>query len=151
MSDFGGPQTSHDARESRGQMSRALRELRDHAKQVGKARSDAEHLYKREHAKAHLQIDAPNAEKREAQAYLWELPDAARDAGLRIAQAGGMGDHMPTTVGEVRHMRDRLQVIEDHAKSVAYDAKEEYGPFTEELRMVRQERDQAAYGLQETA
>lgn len=144
------PQTSHEAAIARINLRDHVRGLRDHAKRVGKARADAEHLYKREQAKAYLQIDGSNAEKRQGKAYEWPLPDAAKDAGLAIAQAGGLGDYMPTTVGEVRWMRDRLKVIEDHASAVAYDAKEEFDTFEEELRMVRQERDQEAYGEQVT-
>jgi chromosome segregation ATPase len=145
------PQTSHDATRTRIQMRSELRMLRDDAKQKAKAHADAEHLYKREQAKAFLVVEGSNAKEREANAYLWPLPPDAVEQGAAIAQAGGLGDYRPQQVGDVRWMRDRIKAIADHASAVAYDAKEEFDTFEEELRMVRQERGQEAYGMQETA
>lgn len=140
------PQVSYDATQARIALRNHIRGLRDDAKQRGKAHADADHLYKRELAKAHQQIDAPNAEKREAEAYQWELAPDVQEQGVRIAEAGGLGEYRPTTVGELRWMRDRIKVIADYFVSVAYDAKEEFGALQEELRMVRQEREQEAFG-----
>lgn len=145
------PQTSHDATETRIQMRGRLRQMRDDAKQRAKAHADSEHLYKREQAKALLVAEGRNKEEREANAYLWPLPPAASEQGQTIAEQGGLGAYQPETVGDCRWVRDRVKAIADHAAAVAYDAKEEFDTFEEELRMVRQEREQAAYGPQETA
>lgn len=144
------PQTSHEAASERARMAKTLRGLRDDAKQRSKAHADAEHLYKREQAKAYMQVEGPNEQKREGAAYQWEITEEAKASGLDIARAGGLGDYMPKTVGDCRWLRDRIKAIADHAAAVAYDAKEEFDTFEEELRMVRQERDQAAYGSQDT-
>ena len=145
------PQTSHDATETRLQMRGRLWQMRDDAKQRAKAHADAEHLYKREQAAAFLRSNETSDKKRESAAYLHELDDRAADQGQKIAEQGGLGAYRPETVGDCRWMRDRIKAIADHASAVAYDAKEEFDTFEEELRMVRQEREQAAYGLQETA
>ena len=140
------PHTSHDAAQAVEHMRRELDNRRTFAGNYAKALAKCEHVYKRERAKAYIQIDAPNAEKREAQAYQWPLPGDVKVEAAVVAESIGLDGYVPENVGDLRWLRDRSASLAETWRDRAFDARKDLEAYVMVAAMAKQE---AALGLTE--
>lgn len=138
------PHTSHDAAQMVDKLRSELDRRRTFAGQYANTLAKCEHIYKRERAKAYLQIEAPNAEKREAQAHEWLLHGDVKVEAAAVAEAMGLSGYAPQTVGELRWMRDRAKSLSETWRDRAFDAREDVKAYVMVAAMAKQE---AALGL----
>lgn len=140
------PHTSHDAAVAVEAMRRELDRRRTFAGKHANTRAKCKHLHKRERAKAHLQIEAPNAEKREAQANEWPLSGDVKVEAAAVAEAMGMDGYVPQTVGDLEWMRERSESLAETWRDRAFDARKDIEMWVMVAAMSKQE---AALGLTE--
>lgn len=133
------PHTSHDAAVAVEALRNELDRRRNFAGKHSNTLAKCEHIYKRERAKAHLQIDAPNAEKRESMAYEWQIDPDVRVEAAAVAEAMGLDGYGPTTVGELRWLRDRARSLAETWRDRAFDAREDVKAFVMVAAMAKQE------------
>ena len=136
------PQCAADAAEQLHTLQRELEQARTFARQYGTAADRAEHLYRRESAKAGVQIDAPNERTYKDLIHEWELPGPARADAAEVAGAMGLGDgQVVETVGELRWLRDRATRLADQWSATAYDRRNRVSAWMTVASMAKTEAE----------
>ena len=98
-----------------------LETARTYARQYGTAADRAEHLYRRESAKAWMHVEGRNADERNAAVHERELEGQALDESAQVAVAMGLDATPCRTVGELRWLRDRAVRLAEQWSATAYD------------------------------
>lgn len=120
------PHTSHDAAQQLHELSGVLDTRRREAVRLRAVRDAAEHLYRREQAKARLQAEGRNADDRASAVELHPLTAEVQVEGLTVARRlwSDAYDEAPTTVGDLRWLRDRAEGMAEGTSAAAYDARD---------------------------
>lgn len=137
------PQTAAVAAEQLHELGKELDNRRTNAKQYRNCRDRMEHLYKRSRSRALIDptLDGKNAPEREARAHEWPLDGDTRVEAGKVAEAMGLGETVPTTVGELRWLRDRAEGLAESASAAAYDMRDRLKGWMVVASWAKSERD----------
>ena len=138
------PQCAADAAEQLHALQRELEQARTFARQYGTAADRAEHLYRRESAKAWMRIEGKNKEERDAavhEARLLDLPGDGPEESGRLSEAMGLDGAPCETVGELRWLRDRATRLADQWSATAYDRRNRVSAWMTVASMAKTEAE----------
>lgn len=136
------PAHAADAAEQLHQLQVELEQARTFARQYGSAADRAEHLYRRESAKAWMRIDGRNKEERESAVHESRLGPDAQEDGRLVAEAMGLGEAQDVaTVGELRWLRDRASRLADEWSATAYDRRNRVSAWMTVASMAKSEAE----------
>ena len=123
-----------------------LETARTFARQYGTAADRAEHLYRRESAKAWMKVDGRNADERAGRVHEWPLTDDALTDSAEVAEASGMSATPCRTVGELRWLRDRAVRLAEQWSATAYDRRALISAWMTVASMAKSEAELAGQG-----
>jgi len=120
------PHTYQDAHEGTTQIRRERIRLRDEAEKHMILRSDFEDAYRKAKHRSIGRVGGKNAEEREANANLETLEsEVVRKVQAKLARAEWLVGWEPSTVGDLRWLRDRCDDAARSFANKAYDAIED--------------------------
>lgn len=115
------PNSAVEAAQALDALHQSLEQARTFARTYGTAADRAEHLYRRESAKAWMKVDGRNGDERAGRVHEWPLTDDALPDSAAVSEAMGLGGSPCRTVGELRWLRDRAVRLAEQWSATAYD------------------------------
>lgn len=143
---FTAPGNAAQAAEQLSDLLAKLEQARTYARSYGTAADKAEHLYRREKAKAAIVVDGPNADVRDGLIHQHKLDGEARQESAQVAEAMGLSAGSADTVGELRWLRDRAGRLAGEWSATAYDRRAAVGAWQTVVALVRSEAELAGVG-----
>ena len=137
------PHTAAEAADQLNDLAKMLADARSHAKKLRNCRDKMEQLYRTAKSRALIDptLDGKNQAERDANAHEWSLPGEVREEAARAAEAMGLEGTVPTTVGDLRWLRDRAEGLSEHWSATAYDRRHVLSGWLVVASMAKQEAE----------
>lgn len=134
------PHTSADAASQVQTLREQLKTRRSEAKRWRSIRAYAERLYRKAEAIARLSADGTSEKVRDAQVNRSPVPGEVLERVASLVEAMGV-DESPSTVGDLRWLRDRADDLAESATEAAYDDRAVLSGWQMVAAMSRQEME----------
>lgn len=134
------PHTSADAAQHVQTLREQLKTRRSEAKRWRSIHAYAEKLYNEASDICRLSADGSSKELRDAQVRLSAVPGQMLDRVATLVEAMGV-DESPSTVGDLRWLRDRAGNLAESATEAAYDDRAVMSAWEKVSAMSRQEME----------
>lgn len=134
------PHTSQDAAQHVQTLREQLKTRRSEAKRWRSIHAYAEKLYREAEDISRLSADGTSEKIRDAQVRLAPIPSEVLEGVASLLEAMGM-DESPTSVGDLRWLRDRAGNLAESATEAAYDDRSVLSAWEKVSAMSRQEME----------